>query len=49
MLRAHRRAHRPIWLGALIVIPVILALGWLSRPAPSALTPECLSSTQGRP
>lgn len=49
MLRAHRRTHRLIWLVAAVLIPAILALGWIARPAPSALMPERLSPTQGRP
>ena len=32
MLRAHRRAHGAIWRALALLIPVILLLGWLSRP-----------------
>lgn len=48
MLRAHRRAHRLIWLAAAIAIPAILTFGWLSRPVASTQMPERLSPPQDR-
>ncbi len=35
MLRAHRAAHRAIWLALAIALPALVLLGaWLRAPAP---------------
>ena len=45
MLRAHRRAHRVVWAIAALVIPVILVVGWLSRPSARLPDPVRIDAT----